>query len=267
MSDPAVQPRDDFFQSLTNFIGTIGQRLGELHVVLAQPTEDEAFKPVIAAEFEIASLRKAITGEVSYALSKLSELDETVDPDVDALSAPLLKRQAMVIDLADTLADSVRGTLMTRVHGDFHLGQILVSEGDAVIIDFEGEPARNLAERRAKTSPLRDVAGLLRSLSYLVATADLDNDAVIEHENERRRKAIARFAGNAERAFLDAYFEAISTSAALSMPPQQRRRILDAFLLEKAAYEVAYEARNRPKWLPIPLLGLSRILSDLLEAR
>ncbi|WFU04439.1 maltose alpha-D-glucosyltransferase (plasmid) [Rhizobium sp. CB3171] len=267
LSDPAAQPRDDFFQSLTNFVGMVGQRLGELHVVLAQSTDEEAFKPVTAADAEVALLKKAITGEVSYALSKLAELDETADPDIDALARPLLKRQASIIDLADMLAESVRGTLMTRVHGDFHLGQILVSEGDAVIIDFEGEPARNLAERRAKTSPLRDVAGLLRSLSYLAATADLDNDAVIEHENERRRKAIARFAGNAERAFLHAYFEAISASAALSMPPQQRRRILDAFLLEKAAYEVAYEARNRPKWLPIPLAGLSGILSNLMEAR
>ncbi|MEF0941752.1 maltose alpha-D-glucosyltransferase [Rhizobium sp. BR 362] len=267
LSDPAAQPRDDFFQSLTNFVGMIGQRLGELHVVLAQPTEEEAFKPITAAETEIASLKETIAGEVSYAFSKLAELDETADPAVDALAKPLLQRRAAIVDLADTLAESVRGTLMTRAHGDFHLGQILVSEGDAVIIDFEGEPARNLAERRAKTSPLRDVAGLLRSLSYLAATADLDNDAVIEHENERRQKAIARFAVKAERAFLAAYFEAISKSEALSMPPEQRRRILDAFLLEKAAYEVAYEARNRPKWLPIPLAGLSGILSNLLEAR
>jgi maltose alpha-D-glucosyltransferase/alpha-amylase len=152
---------------------------------------------------------------------------------------------------------------MTRTHGDFHLGQILVSEGDAVIIDFEGEPAKNLTERRAKTNPLRDVAGLLRSLSYLVATAQLDNDAVIEHDNEVRREAIARFGRNAEEAFLDAYWQAVSVSKELDMPPDQRRRVLDAFLLEKAAYEIAYEARNRPKWLPIPLSGLTEIVSRL----
>ncbi|MBY4590247.1 MULTISPECIES: maltose alpha-D-glucosyltransferase [Rhizobium] len=263
LNDPAVQPGDDVFQPLISFVAMVGMRLGELHVVLAGETADEAFSPVIAGDSEVEAMKKAVAGEVAYAMSKLAEREENADPAIDLLAAPLLKRRSELVELAATLAESTRHTLMTRTHGDFHLGQILVSEGDAVIIDFEGEPAKNLAERRAKTNPLRDVAGLLRSLSYLVATAQLDNDAVIEHENEVRREAIARFGRQAEEAFLDAYAQAVSASKALDMPPDQRRRVLDAFLLEKAAYEIAYEARNRPKWLPIPLSGLTEIVSRL----
>ncbi|MBY2965035.1 maltose alpha-D-glucosyltransferase [Rhizobium leguminosarum] len=263
LNDPAVQPDDDVFQSLISFVAMVGLRLGELHVVLAAKTGDEAFSPVVSGDKEVEAMKKAVSGEVAYAMSKLDEREQNADPAIDLLAARLLERRSELAELAGTLAESCRHTLMTRTHGDFHLGQILVSEGDAVIIDFEGEPAKNLTERRAKTNPLRDVAGLLRSLSYLVATAQLDNDAVIEHDNEVRREAIARFGRNAEEAFLDAYWQAVSVSKELDMPPDQRRRVLDAFLLEKAAYEIAYEARNRPKWLPIPLSGLTEIVSRL----
>ncbi|MBX5194234.1 maltose alpha-D-glucosyltransferase [Rhizobium sp. NZLR10] len=263
LNDPAVQPGDDVFQPLISFVAMVGMRLGELHVVLAGETGDEAFSPVVAGDSEVDTMKKAVAGEVAYAMSKLAEREENADPAIGLLAAPLLERRTELAELAATLAEAARHTLMTRTHGDFHLGQILVSEGDAVIIDFEGEPAKNLAERRAKTNPLRDVAGLLRSLSYLVATAQLDNDAVIEHENEVRRDAIARFGRQAEEAFLGAYSQAVSASKALYMPSGQRRRVLDAFLLEKAAYEIAYEARNRPKWLPIPLSGFTEIVSRL----
>ncbi|MDK4734799.1 maltose alpha-D-glucosyltransferase [Rhizobium sp. CNPSo 3490] len=263
LNDPALEPDDEVFQPLINFVAMVGVRLGELHAVLAGENADEAFSPVVAGDDEVEAIKKAVSGEVAYAMSKLAEREENADPTIDQLAGPLLDRRSELIELGAKLAESARGSLMTRTHGDFHLGQILVSEGDAVIIDFEGEPAKNLAERRAKTVPLRDAAGLLRSLSYLVATAQLENDAITEHESEVRRDAIARFGRRAEEAFLGAYWQAVSTSAALAMPPDQRRRVLDAFLLEKAAYEIAYEARNRPKWLPIPLAGLTEIVSRL----
>ncbi|SCB61120.1 trehalose synthase /maltokinase [Rhizobium aethiopicum] len=263
LNDPAVEPGDDVFQPLINFVAMVGMRLGELHVVLSGENADEAFSPVVAGDDEVEAIKKAVAGEVAYAMSKLSEREQNADPAIDLLARPLLERRSELVELGARLAESARGTLMTRTHGDFHLGQILVSEGDAVIIDFEGEPAKNLAERRAKTVPLRDVAGLLRSLSYLVATAQLDNDAVTEHESEVRRDAIARFGRHAEKAFLDSYWQAASASKALAMPTEQRRRVLDAFLLEKAAYEIAYEARIRPKWLPIPLAGFTEIASRL----
>ncbi len=258
---------DDQLDPLLNFVAMVGQRLGELHVLLAKPTDDQSFAPRHAEPADVASIKKAVTGEIAYAFSKLEELNDTGDDAVDEGVRSLLAQKDQIHELAAQCSEKSAGTLLTRAHGDFHLGQILVSEGDAVIIDFEGEPARNLAERRAKTSPLRDAAGLLRSLDYLVATASLENDAVSDHHDERRRLVIRRFGSAAEKSFLENYTKALSASRELPSDPETVSELLDIFLLEKAAYEIAYEARNRPKWLPIPLFGFSKIVSRLQEGR
>ncbi len=258
---------DDQLDPLLNFVAMVGQRLGELHVLLAKPTDDQSFAPRHAEPADVAAIKKAVTGEIVYAFSKLEELNDTGDDAVDEGVRSLLAQKDQIHELAAQCSEKSAGTLLTRAHGDFHLGQILVSEGDAVIIDFEGEPARNLAERRAKTSPLRDAAGLLRSLDYLVATASLENDAVSDHQDERRRLVIRRFGSAAEKSFLENYTKALSDSRDLPSDPETVSELIDIFLLEKAAYEIAYEARNRPKWLPIPLFGFSKIVSRLQEGR
>jgi maltose alpha-D-glucosyltransferase/alpha-amylase len=143
---------------------------------------------------------------------------------------------------------------MTRIHGDFHLGQVLVASGDVHIIDFEGEPARSLKERRAKTSPLRDVAGLLRSLDYAAATLVPKAAAAAALPDEARRAFIMRLRDSAREAFLAAY-----RAATNALPGLDNAELLDFFLIEKAAYEVAYEAANRPAWLPIPMDGLANL--------
>lgn len=267
MTEAPVEAADEELRPLLNFVSMVGERLGELHVLLAQPSEDEAFSPRRAGAADVETIRKSVTGEIAYAFSKLADLGAEVDEGMAARVASLLEQQEAIVAQAGTLAEGARGTLLTRAHGDFHLGQILVTEGDAVIIDFEGEPARNLAERRAKTSPLRDAAGLLRSLDYLTATAMLENDAISDHHDTRRREVITRFGATAEEVFLKAYSEALSLSADLPSSAGDIRKVLDIFLLEKAAYEIAYEARNRPKWLPIPLNGFANILTRLSESR
>ena len=124
--------------------------------------------------------------------------------------------------------------------------------GDVYLIDFEGEPARTIEERRAKSSPLRDVAGLLRSFDYAAATIlDRRNVGAAPVSDERRDEFIARFRAAAPRAFLAAYCETIGHPV--------NERLLDLFLIDKAAYELAYEAAYRPTWLPVPLAGLSAL--------
>lgn len=264
LTDAPVEDASEQLKPLLNFVAMIGKRLGEMHVVLAGPTDDEAFRPVTAEAEHIETLRRAVTGEVNYAFSKLEELGSDVDPVILDAARPLLARRQEILIFAERLAEKAMGTLLTRAHGDFHLGQILVSEGDAVLIDFEGEPARNLAERRAKTSPMRDVAGLVRSLSYLAATAELDTDAVTEHHGGRRLAVIREFSSRAQALFLEEYARATSACPGLPSNETEVRTLLDLFLLEKAAYEIAYEARNRPKWLPIPLAGMTAIVTQLL---
>jgi maltose alpha-D-glucosyltransferase/alpha-amylase len=143
---------------------------------------------------------------------------------------------------------------MTRIHGDFHLGQVLVATGDAYIIDFEGEPGRPLAERRAKMSPLQDVAGLMRSLDYAVATTlDPKTPAYAPLPEATRVKFMRRLRDASQHAFHDAYRAGLGELEGLDNPD-----LLLFFMIEKAAYEVVYEAANRPAWISVPLHGLHR---------
>jgi maltose alpha-D-glucosyltransferase/alpha-amylase len=256
---------DDYFKPLIDFVIMIGKRLGELHVVLAQQTHDEAFTPVRATDEDVLQWREAATRQISQSLELLEAKAELLEGEAQREAKMLLERKDELLNLAANLAEAAKDTVMTRNHGDFHLGQILVAEGDAYIIDFEGEPTRDLAGRRAKTNPLRDVAGLLRSLSYLAASADLHREVVNEVDHHRHNALVTRFMEKAEPAFLRAYFDATEASDALRIPDEARNSILNLFLLEKAAYEIAYEVRSRPHWLPLPLAGFSAIASRLLE--
>jgi maltose alpha-D-glucosyltransferase/alpha-amylase len=153
-----------------------------------------------------------------------------------------------------------------RIHGDMHLGQVLVASGDVCFIDFEGEPARPLAERRAKSSPLRDVAGLVRSFDYLAASGLASGGAgQSDLVKARKQTVIERFHRISERAFLAAYAEASRPLPHEWRAAEDWRRLLDLFLLEKAAYEVCYEAANRPTWLNVPLQGLASLAERLVS--
>jgi maltose alpha-D-glucosyltransferase/alpha-amylase len=150
---------------------------------------------------------------------------------------------------------------MTRIHGDFHLGQVLVASGDVFIIDFEGEPATPIKERRAKTSPLRDVAGLIRSIDYAgAALIEGKGVGAAPVDENQRNRLIAEFRARATRAFLKEYGKARGVVAGA-----QERALLELFLIEKAAYEIHYEAANRPTWIGVPLTGLLRLTARILE--
>ncbi|WP_226951196.1 maltose alpha-D-glucosyltransferase [Rhizobium terrae] len=256
---------DEHFKPLVDFVATIGRRLGDLHVALAQPTDDPDFQPVWATTEDADRWRQSVTRQIGQSLQLLERTAKGLEGPLQQEVRMLLERRDALLRIASDLAEAADGTLMTRNHGDFHLGQVLVAEGDAYIIDFEGEPTKDLAERRAKTNPLRDVAGLLRSLSYLAASADLEREVVSEVDDARHKELVTRFIQRAESAFLQAYFDAAEASDQLTISNEKRDRVLDLFLLEKAAYEIAYEVRSRPHWLPLPLAGFSAIASRLLE--
>jgi maltose alpha-D-glucosyltransferase/alpha-amylase len=180
------------------------------------------------------------------------------------MAAGDLHTQREALDAAiEILAKVAPGGLKMRVHGDFHLGQVLVSSGDAFIIDFEGEPARPLEERRAKTSPLRDVAGLLRSFDYAVAVASGRAEGAA-HTSPGQAKVLDRFADDASEAFLAAYRVGHAESARQWVTEANEPALLDLFLLEKASYEICYEAASRLAWLGIPVRGLARIAARII---
>jgi maltose alpha-D-glucosyltransferase/alpha-amylase len=155
------------------------------------------------------------------------------------------------------------GAARIRCHGDYHLGQVLVTEGDVVILDFEGEPARPLAERRARALPLRDVAGMLRSFSY-AALQGLAAATVTRPEDAERLAPWAELWETwVSAAFLRAYLAVTREQPFLPSHDDDLDILLHAFVLDKAVYELGYELNNRPDWVHIPLTGLLRLRSRL----
>jgi maltose alpha-D-glucosyltransferase/alpha-amylase len=256
-------PEEDPFAGYLSFATAIGTRLAELHEVLARPTEDPAFAPEAATAADRGAWAEGALGQLDPALELLAAA-RGLPEDAAPLAGGLLARRDALREAVRRLAASAEGALKTRVHGDFHLGQILVSQGDAVIVDFEGEPARSLEERRAKGSPLRDVAGLLRSLDYAasVATAT-ESAAATAAPTERRAAMLAQWQRDASVAFLDAYRRVAAAAPRPWVPAESEAALLDLFLLEKAAYEVRYEAANRPAWIGVPLRGLAALAERL----
>ncbi len=245
----------------------LGQRTAELHLALATPTDNPAFAAVPTTPEDLANDRQRIHQQVTTALDALqSALKKQTNPGAPGLDSEtwvlatelLSHRDHLLARIAAFNGDASRFGQRIRIHGDYHLGQILRTQSktsaDFLIIDFEGEPARSLADRRRKQSPLRDVAGMLRSFSYAARTA-LQTALERAPNNAANLTAWANaWETAATTAFLNAYTSTIATNPALL--PHDTAVAIDALLLEKASYELLYELNNRPTWLPIPLEGL-----------
>jgi maltose alpha-D-glucosyltransferase/alpha-amylase len=247
----------------------IGRRTADLHLALATSTDGQSSSTIHAFAAEpynaedLGREHERIEAQLTAALTAL----ERALPTLPAEAATAARA---VFDARDTLRariDALSGNARRfgeriRIHGDYHLGQLLRTPGkepDFLIVDFEGEPARSLDERRSKQSPLRDVAGMLRSFSYAAQSAL--NSAL--ESSTASRTTLAPLAAQWERAasiaFLDAYRSTLAANPALTPASDQWDTLLSALLLEKALYELLYELNNRPTWLPIPLNGLLSI--------
>ncbi|MES2832926.1 MAG: maltose alpha-D-glucosyltransferase [Pseudomonadota bacterium] len=258
----------DPMSELLTFAETLGRRLGELHAVLALPTDNPDFQPRQAGDTDIAAWTAGACTQVDAALRILQTTSDWSSPAEAALASRLIAAREPLLARVGELAAAGLGTLCTRIHGDFHLGQILVSQGDVYLVDFEGEPAKPIDARREKASPLRDVAGLLRSFDYAAAFAIRSGSTDVGQDAATRcGELMDRFVPRASAAFLGAYHAAIGatitgTTAASTGQPSD---LLQFFIIEKAAYEICYEAANRPTWIGVPLQGLASIVEALLS--
>jgi maltose alpha-D-glucosyltransferase/alpha-amylase len=257
--EASTEARADNVEDYNAFAATIGRQLAAMHVILARKTDNEAFAPRLSTARDTAqwtSRAKALLNKAFEVIAKRKTGENEAD---DAAASELLANKAQLLSALERLAKAGTGTLLTRIHGDFHLGQILVATGDAYIIDFEGEPGRPLAERRAKMSPLQDVAGLLRSLDYAVATTlDPKTPGSSPLPETTRVKFMSRLRDGASRAFYETY-----SAGAKKLKGVDNLDLLLFFMVEKAAYEVVYEAANRPPWLSVPLQGLHRLATRI----
>jgi len=263
----AVSEQEQHYNALgelKDFAGMLGQRLGEMHQVLAQATDDPDFAPQPTHAKEAQAIGKDVVAQVENALRLLKQNQGQLNPADQAMVARLLEHKKTVLAHIQALAAKAVGGLRIRVHGDLHLGQVLVIKGDAYLIDFEGEPARPLHERRGKHSPYKDVSGVLRSFDYAAAMAIHLNTVDSTADADAARQRVAdRYLKEAREAFVQAYRLAAASLAHEWKDAEGEDAALALFGLEKAAYEVAYEAENRPAWLPVPLHGLVGLLSGL----
>jgi maltose alpha-D-glucosyltransferase/alpha-amylase len=250
---------DHFFLGLARQLGI---RTAEMHRALAEHGEgDPDFAPEPILADDLAQWRQALQEAAAGMLDQLAGAQSRLPQPAQEIAASVIERRGELLDRARRLLPHGVVADKIRVHGDFHLGQVLVAQNDVFVIDFEGEPARPLAERRRKNSPLRDVAGMIRSFDYAV-------DAAVRHLAEARPASEPRMRELAETwrqravsGFHAAYRKTMRGCRAYPQSQRQAREMTMFFMLEKAVYEVSYELANRPAWAHIPLAGILDILN------
>jgi trehalose synthase-fused probable maltokinase len=220
----------------------LGEITGEMHTVLGSNTTDPNFCPEQTSAESLGLLTATVDEEIEQVFASL--------PDDEPELEPIRGRGEEVRERLRLLTNIGGAGRVIRNHGDFHLGQTLWAGGDWVLLDFEGEPARSLPERRRKRSPLRDVAGMLRSFAYAASAARVlrDVDAPLDWEERARTE------------FLDGYRHTVDLSLVPSGAAMDK--LLRVFELEKAVYELSYELNNRPDWVRIPVAGIARMLDE-----
>ncbi|MBE3113402.1 MAG: maltose alpha-D-glucosyltransferase [Actinobacteria bacterium] len=268
--DKLEQDIPEIFQELIGtpyieMISLLGKRTAELHLALAQPSENQDFRPESFSTLYQRALYQSIQTSVKRTFQDLRKNARQLPEDLQDELTQILTSESRILQYCKILLSrKIRG-MKTRIHGDYHLGQVLYTGNDFYIIDFEGEPARPLGERRLKRCPLKDVAGMLRSFHY-AAFAPL-----IQQHIPGDYKMLEPWANlwthYTSKVFLKAYLEQAQENSFLPEKKEQLPQLLKVYLLEKAVYEIGYEMNHRPNWLPIPFKGILYELGGINEEK
>jgi maltose alpha-D-glucosyltransferase/alpha-amylase len=260
-------PPAELYERIGTYLPTVrllGERTAELHIALASaPPDNPAFAPEPFSTLHQRSLYESMRTAAGRTFQLLRQRLGHLAPEARAGAEEVLAAQDQVRYRFGRLLGPKLVVTRIRTHGDYHLGQVLYTGKDFVILDFEGEPARPLSERRLKRSPLRDVAGMLRSFQY-AAYARLFEEAASGLIGAAELPLFESWSLYWESwvgaAFLGAYLERTGSASFVPDRRSDLATLLDAYLLEKAIYELAYELNNRPSWVRIPLAGIRQIL-------
>jgi maltose alpha-D-glucosyltransferase/alpha-amylase len=247
-------------------IRLLGQRTAELHLALAAG-EDPVFRAEPATALYQRSLYSSLRGQLRTTLALLRRQLRALPAAMTPLAEQVLDSREGLLARIDALRSTPIDGMRIQTHGDYHLGQVLFTGRDFVIIDFEGEPGRPLGERRIKRPPLRDVAGMLRSYDYAAhaaLAARQERGLISAGEEDITRDHAVRWRDEASAMFLGGYVATDGIDELLPSEPEGRDALLHAFVLEKALYELRYELDNRPSWVPLPLAALAA-LAELSE--
>ncbi|OHB37469.1 MAG: maltose alpha-D-glucosyltransferase [Planctomycetes bacterium GWA2_39_15] len=246
--------------ALLEMITLLGKRTAELHVSLSSETEDPNFTPEPFSALYQRSLYQSMQALTKKNLTLLRKNVNNLPDTVKGLTGEILNHEKAITGCFAALLKSKISAVKIRIHGDYHLGQVLFTGNDFVIIDFEGEPARTLSERRIKRSPLRDVAGMIRSFHYAAYASLLKHASVRPEDIPRLETWIGLWYRYVGRTFLKSYLNTAGNASFIPKDREVLNLMLKAYLLEKAIYEIGYELNNRPDWIIIPLRGIKHLL-------
>jgi maltose alpha-D-glucosyltransferase/alpha-amylase len=254
-------------------VDLLGRRTAELHILLAANIEDPAFAPQAFGKLYQRSAYQSMRNLLGKCFQLLRRQLGSLPEKTQELGRQVLNRGTDALHQFQTMMDRKLSGLRTRIHGDYHLGQVLWTGKDFVIIDFEGEPARSMSDRRRKRSPLQDLAGMIRSFHYAAfsslfgwSTGRGRPPGVIRPEDAASAEVWGQFWYQwVSVAFLRAYLQAARGQAYLPASEEEMVALLRCYLLEKAIYELGYELNHRPDWAQIPLLGILRLLEEHLD--
>ncbi|NTU44978.1 MAG: maltose alpha-D-glucosyltransferase [Chlorobiaceae bacterium] len=248
-------------EAYLGMIEKLAERTAEMHLSLASLESDPAFAPEAFTTLYQRSIYQAMCEQVKRSMILIREIMHRLPQPQQELAALYVQKQDEIIRQFDPVRLEKIDTLKIRIHGDYHLGQVLFTGKDFVIIDFEGEPARPVSERKIKRSVFRDISGMLRSFDYAASNVLMESHSAIRPED---RQALEPWADlwsfYVGQHFIDTYFEKTRGSEIVPQEPKQREHLMRAYLMNKAVYELNYELNNRPEWAAIPLKGILKLL-------
>ncbi len=240
----------------------LGVRTGEMHLALARGEDDPDFKAEAYSLHYQRSLFSGLQTLVRSTFSNQAKNLKGLPEEARDLADEVLGMKSEILDKLKNIYKRKIDVVKIRIHGDYHLGQVLFTGKDFVITDFEGEPARSYSERRLKRSPLRDVAGMIRSFHYAAyASLFLDNQ-IREEDFKRLTPFVEQWYHYMSNFFMKAYLETVKGSSFIPANKEDLDTLLTTFLLEKAIYELNYELNNRPAWVIIPLTGIKALMNN-----
>ena len=267
--DPAEQKNDSPLMLelvggvLPELAFLLGKRTAQMHHALSSQAVDAAFKPELFSLLYQKSLHQSLQSLLRRTFQTLRADIKKLPDEIQADAWKVLKSEQKIQRFTKKILQHKFSAIKIRIHGDYHLGQVLYTGKDLVIIDFEGEPARTLSERRLKHSPLKDIAGMLRSFHYVAHGALAQRTSVGIEDRKLLEQWIDPLNAVICRKFMQAYVEDTTQADFLPKDKNEFAILMNLYLLEKAVYELGYEMNNRPEWTSIPLKGLFNIINTL----
>ena len=257
INEQFVDLADGFFLEM---MALLGRRTGELHLALGTASRESSYKPEAFSRLYQRSLYQSLRSLLRRVLSATRKLRKGVEEELGEHLDAFIEREQTILDRFNQITQVKIDAAKIRIHGDYHLEQVLFTGRDFVIIDLEGEPARTLSERRLKFSAFRDVAGMIRSFHYAIYGRYLQAVEMRPSDAEVLQPWIRPWYTYVAGAFLEGYLQTVAGAAFVPKNREAVETLLDIFLLEKAVYEVGYEMNNRPDWIRIPLDGIEFVL-------